>query len=312
MGENSYTYAVSRIRAKEVSLLDKADIEQLLSASGYEECCHLLADKGFESPERERAKIWTLMRELVDDLHPFAVFMIPYDYHNVKAAIKMVYTDDIHAEYLIPYGLMDSQEILQAVKDQDFSRLPEPMATAGQAAFKALLHTRNGQLCDVILDKAALEAVYAAGKQAKEEFLIQYAELTVACADMRVAVRGSKTGKSREWIREALVSCDSLNIDSLADAAAVGVQEIADYLSFTVYSDGAEVLTRSFDEFEKWCDNRLQEQVRHERHNAFTIAPLAAYILARESEIRAVRLILAGKRNQLSESAIRARLREIG
>ena len=41
-----YTYSVARIRAKEVSLLSESDIEQLLSAQGYEQALALLRDKG--------------------------------------------------------------------------------------------------------------------------------------------------------------------------------------------------------------------------------------------------------------------------
>jgi V/A-type H+-transporting ATPase subunit C len=51
-------------------------------------------------------------------------------------------------------------------------------------------------------------------------------------------------------------------------------------------------------------------QIRPEIHNPFGIGPLAAYILARDVEIKTVRIILAGKRNGLPDEMLRERVRE--
>ena len=55
------------------------------------------------------------------------------------------------------------EEMLDIIRSKDFSRLPEYMSAAAKEAYETLLHTGDGQLCDVIVDKAALEAVYQAG-----------------------------------------------------------------------------------------------------------------------------------------------------
>ena len=52
-------------------------------------------------------------------------------------------------------------------RSKDFSRLPKIMSEAAKEAYEALLHTRDGQLCDIIIDKAQLEAVYAGRKRGK-------------------------------------------------------------------------------------------------------------------------------------------------
>ena len=53
------------------------------------------------------------------------------------------------------------------------------------------------------------------------------------------------------------------------------------------------------------------QEIRKEKHNNFTIAPIAAYILAKESELKAVGLVLTAKQNKLDENIIRERLREL-
>ena len=71
------------------------------------------------------------------------------------------------------------------------------MREAAREAYETFLHTRDGQLADIIVDRAALdEPLKKAGRTVtKEEIVRQYAESTVAVADIRIAVRACKTGK---------------------------------------------------------------------------------------------------------------------
>lgn len=321
MSDTQYAYGVARIRSKEISLLNTQALEQLLASKSYEECLHLLYDKGWGGPDGredaeqllkdEREKTWNLIRELVDDMSVFDVFLVANDYHNLKAAIKLVYSDQKQENIFISYGTVDPQLILKAIQENDYSLLPQQMREPAKEAFQTLLHTGDGQLCDLILDKASLDAVYSAGMAADNELLKKYAEITVATADIKIAVRACKTGKSLDIITIALADCDSLNIQKLARAAAENEEAIYDYLHMTAYAKAVDALKESSSAFERWCDNMIIDFIRPQKYNPFTIAPLAAYILARENEIKAVRMILSGKLNQLPEESIRERLREM-
>ncbi len=201
MAEKQYTYAVARIRTKELSLLKSAFLEQLLAAKSYAECIQLLSEKGWgdgtatdaeQILKGEQEKTWALMEELVDDVSVFDVFLYANDYHNLKAAIKMVYLDTERREAFFSHGTVQPETMLKALREQDYSLLPEAMRAPAKEAFDLLLHTRDGQLCDVIVDRAALDAIYAAGKAADHPIIREYAELTVAAADIKIAVRAQK------------------------------------------------------------------------------------------------------------------------
>ena len=64
-------------------------------------------------------------------------------------------------------------------------------------------------------------------------------------------------------------------------------------------------------EFERWCDNQVIEAMKPQKHNPFSVGPLVAYALARENEIKTVRIILSGKRTGMPEASIRERVREM-
>ena len=177
-------------------------------------------------------------------------------------------------------------------------------------ALDVLLHTGDGQLSDIMIDKAALIRILDAGKRSDSDILRTYAELTVACADIKTALRACLMKKDRSFLDRALAPCDSLDIADLAVAASESTDAVYEYLGRTVYSDAIQQIRTSLSAFERWCDNLLIEKIRPEIHHPFTIGPLAAYILARNNEIKCVRMILSGKINDLSADSIRERVRE--
>lgn len=319
MSKNLYTFAVTRLRSKELELLNGSFIDQLIGCKTHEDCRRLLGEKGWGKPEEsdeevlraQRQKTWELMGELVDDLSVFDVFLYPADYHNLKTAIKMVCTGASAEGVFVENGTIPREVIVKAVEEHDYAPLPEEMRQAAEKAFRVLLHTHDGQLCDILLDRAALSAILKAGKASGSELIAGYAERTVAAADIKTAVRCAGMKKKKSFVQDALAPCDSLDVSALADAAVKGLDAICEYLQYTPYADAIEQLRESPSAFERWCDDLIIREIRPQLHNPFTIGPLCAYILARENEIKTVRIILAGKRNGLSEEFLRERAREM-
>lgn len=317
MAEKEFAYAVARIRCKEMTLLDSAFLEQLVGAKDEDDCLRLLVEKGWESApaeemlDAEEEKTWALIRELVPDQPElFDALLYEADFHNAKAAVKAVCMNADPARLFLPRGTADAMELYRAVKEREWDALPEHLREAAHEAFDTLLHTQDGQLCDVILDRAALDAILAAAKRSGSDLLESWAERKVAAADMKTAVRCARTGKPLSFARRALAPCATLDVDALAQAAAEGEEELTAYLAGTPYAETAKALEESFSTFERRCDNLLIEEIRPQKYNPFTVSPLAAYVLARENEIRCVRVILSGKRNGLSEQSIREKVRE--
>ena len=321
MAKPDYIYAVARIRAKELLCFGSPAMEQLMACKTYEECLRMLNEKGWgngsagQTPESlldgERNKTWEQLRELVEDMSVFDVFLYANDYHNLKAAIKENYAPSHGADIYSSNGTIDPAVFRQAADEHDFSVLPAGMRDAAEEAMSVLRETGDGQLCDIIIEKAALNAILQAGKASGDPLLAFYAEHTVATANIKTAVRCQKTGKSLDFIRRALAECDTLDVSLLAQTAVESFEAMIEYLGRTCYSGAAEALTQSASAFERWCDNQLIEKIRPQKYETSTIGPLAAWLLARENEIKTVRILLSGKRNGLSDDAIRERLREM-
>ena len=321
MGNTKYTYAVARIRALEVALFSDAVIEQLLSCKTAAEALQFVVEKGWgdmadqDDPDvvlrREEEKTWEVIKEVAPDASVFNVLSYPKLYHNLKAAIKEVCTEARNPNIFYDDCPIPGEEMLRIVENREFSRLPSHMGNVAQEALETLLHTRDGQLCDIMIDKAALEAIRKAGKESGEPIIENYADTMVAIADIKIAVRSQKTAKSIDFMKRAMAECDSINVDQLSKAALAGMDAIREYLLGTAYAQGAEALADSPSAFERWCDNRIIQTISPQKYNAFTIGPVIAYVIARQNEIKTVRIILSGKLNDLPDDSIRERVREM-
>ncbi len=319
--KTEYTYAVARIKARETALLTGQDIDRLMACRTPEECLRVLADRGWNTAAAadaesvlaaETEKTWAFIRELTSDLSAFDVLLYPTDYNNLKAAIKCVVTGVEPHDVFLPGGAVPTEKLLAAAQSHDFSALPAPMAEAGKRAAQTLLQTRDGQLCDVILDRSCLEEILAAGKRSRNPLIEAYAEFKAATTDIKIAFRALKTGKARPFLEESLAPCGTLDNLELTNAALISEDTFFAYLSRTRYSGAVEALKAGASAFEKWCDDRQTALIRSEaRGDYFTVAPLLAYVLARQNEIATVKIILSGKLNGLPDEKIRARLRAL-
>lgn len=317
--DRSYVYAVARIRGAELKLLSGQEMNELTSSKSAGDVLRMLKEKGWGKDSdstseelliSERENLWTLIDELVPDRGIFDVFRLSGNYHNLKAAIKEAALDTEVPGIYQSECTIDTEALRSAVRERKFSDLPEGMPEAAEAALDSFLRSGDGQLCDIIIDKACLEAIEKAGKDSNEPFLMRYAELTVASADIKTAVRAAKTGKDEEFLRKAIAECDTLDENALISAALNGTEAICTYLANTDYADAVPTLSESPAAFERWCDNLIIKDMRSELLEPFGIGPIAAYILAKENEIKSVRIIFSGKENGFSEETIRERVRE--
>ena len=316
-----YTYAVARIRVLETKLLTDADVNTMVSAKDAKAVITYLKDKGWgdvgagDDPEEilsiEEKKIWDTMHEMHVDFSVFDVLSFPDIYHNLKAAIKDVCLSGDHIGAYISHDTYGRDEMLRIVRDKDYSALPEHMRAVVPEAYDTMLHTRDGQLCDIMVDRACLDATLAAGQKSDAKVIRDYAESFVAVTNIKIAVRAAKTGKSLDFLHKALSPCKSFDVRQMAQAANAGIDSLMEFLPQAGFAEAQEALKDSPSAFERWCDNAQIRAVKPMKYEVCSVGPLVAYVIARQNEIKTARIIITCKENNLPEDAIRERTREM-
>ncbi len=319
MGDTDYIFSVARIRVKETSLLTDADIMQMVGMKDADAVLAFLAEKGWGDGSgsqdadtmlaQEDEKTWDLMRELKLDPAVFQVLSYPKLYHNLKAAIKETCTGSAPGHIYYDIDGYGRDRMLKIVGEKDFQALPAHMKDAAQKAYEIMVTLMDGQRCDIIIDRACLEAGLAAGKKSRNRLLMDYEESTVAVTDIKIAVRAVKTHKNITFLREALAPCKSIDVNGLAAAASMSDAALLEYLESHGYKEAADALRESPSAFERWCDNRLIETILPQKMNSVSAGPIVAYYLGRQNEIKTARIIITAKANGFSEESTRERVR---
>lgn len=319
--ELDYTYAVARVRANELSLLSAADIEQLITAADYKATMQKLSDSGWGEIkdiydyatylENYFAKTWAFLEEILPDLHELDLLLIKNDMQNLKAALKSIVSQHDAKDLYVQSTVYDTESILKAVDERRWSDLPDFMQKPAEEAYEVLTATSNGQLADAIIDKATLERIKFLGVESGSPVLAELAERMCATANIKTALRCANTGKSKDFIERSICECDTITKDKLVETALESVEAVLAYVDESSYSAAAEKFKESTSSFEKWCDDILMECVTMARYTAFGIDPIIAYYVARDAEIKTVRIILSAKINNLPADVIRERVRAL-
>ena len=315
---DEYIYGVARIRALESFLLTDDDISQIIEAKDYDTALQFIIDKGWgngsynldEIVREETAKHKKVVDEIIKDASDKDILMVDYDYHNLKAAIKKVCTDSkIPDESIYVEGRVDTGFIEDCIRESEYDKLPDEVSDAAKRATDALLKSGDGQLCDVIVDKALLERIMEIKKNHENTLIRDYADMKVAIADIKIAIRAALSGKDDTFLKNALVECEGISVTDLIASIKDGIDGVCDYLSTTAFSDLATAIKKSKSYFECKCDNKIIDRIKNQKYESFSVGPILAYSLARENEIKTVKIILSGKMNGFDNDFIRERVR---
>lgn len=320
MKDTAFAFADAEIRALEPTLLTQAQLAALIEAEDVKTVLERLASFGWSMPDgvydaegllaRQQEEVWSLTDRLLADLPEHDLLTCVNDYHNLKVAIKSLLLSREPSEYLSPTSL--SVEGLVAVfAEKRFSDLPRPMQDTAAACYDLATRTEDGQQIDFLLDRAALEAMLSAASRCESGFCTRYATLFVDTADIKIAYRACRAGKRADLLQDALVTTENLNAPLLAKAAAMGEEELLSFLETTPLSDFVPALRESVTEFEKQCDDALIALLAETRQIAFGAEPILAYYLAKENELRNLRILLVCKGSGASAETITERMRDL-
>lgn len=316
----SYPYATACIRSMEGTMLRLQEYKELAAIRQVPECINRLRALGFfeginasleELLSYEQERTLKLLSRCVSDLSSFSIFFLPHQFHNLKAAVKSLNTS-IHPTPIYYDGEFDKRELIEtSIVNKAFDHLPDYMQKTAKEAYKVYLHSGDGMLSDTLIDRGLLEAVKRMGETSQETAIKQYAKTYLSLANLKLSFRLVRWETSSSFLEQALVEGGELSKDRLKTAILSGKQELISYLNSTSYREGVTAYQNSPATFECWCDKELYRKVAAGKSNSFSLGPLVAFFVARENEMKSLRFLFTGIKNQLSEEWILERMRTV-
>ena len=310
--DTAFAYAVAKIRAKETQMLGQARLNRMADAETVEEVIAILREAGYSGDTQEEMLADELSGtyRLLTDISPireaFRLFMVKSDYHNIKVLIKAAFLDRDYDFLLKSGGRIAPERLKDVLTSRVLTELPPTMQKAVLSATDTLTKTGNPQLADLILDQAAYEEMCGMAKETQSTFIQDLVTVMIDLANLRILLRVQKMGKNVDFLLRAFIPGGTIAAEALARALP---KPFADFVRTTPYRDLADDAVHAA-QFEQAAERYLLRRCKQSRYVAFGLEPLVAYLLAKEHEIKQVRLILTGKKNALSAEQIKERLRE--
>ena len=327
-----YFYACARARALEAGLLGKEGLQTLSEASNLDACYAMLEERGYSLKKDERSgavlreesllsvlvAAYEEISELTKDADKsvFAMWRYPYDCNNVKAAIKCFVRQKDPASMMLDIGTVPAEEIVGAVRTNDFSLLPTHMAEAAAEATAAFAKTGNPQLIDLLLDRACYCDMLEAAQNSGEEYAVRLVKTKIDLINLVTCVRilRMKSGEAGKMLlMDSLLEGGFLPADLTVELYEAGERGFWERLLYTDYKRFAEEIGEkepSLTAVERASDNMWMNVAREARFVACGAEVLIGYLIGVECEVRNVRIILAGKAADLPSETVWERIRD--
>ena len=236
--------------------------------------------------------------------------MLRNDIHNAKVALKSTLSGRDAQHLLLAPCTLPPKALYTAAEERRFAALPAWLAGAMERAYDVLAHASDAQLADAVLDRAALSAMLDAAGRTGDPLVEDIVVLQVFYADVKIALRAARTDRRSLFLEEALCPCGGMKPEEWIRALRGGEEEFLALLerqNAHGSRGAAEAYRQSPAAFEKWVDDRLMETARRAKSVTLGAAPLVGYLLAKETEIRAVHMLASGIRTGQSADTMRAR-----
>jgi len=328
--DSRYAYAVGKIRAREARLLDFPKLSSIIEAESIEDALRSLSDTDYGEGlgvvkteddfdrhlSRNMETVLRLICELIEDLELKDLFILANDFHNIKVSFKKKYGAPVEEGYYLAPSTVSREELAQGVENGRLGRLPPLLAGALQEIERVFSSEKNLILIEAILDRRYLSHCLNVSRQARCEFLERLFSIRIDLTNIKTFVRLKEMGKDKEFLESCLVSGGILERGHFLKSYEASMESFIDSLKFKGYYQimkrGVEDWQRtgSFSLLEKLFDDYLLDFTREAKYISLGIEPLIGYLLAKEMEVRNLRIIMVGKFNLLAPEIIRERLRE--
>ena len=327
MDRMDYGQSVVTIRVLEKRLLTKNRIERMIESETCEEVLKLLSETEYSQDmtdiqnsrdyekilKRETERVFSLVRNMSKNKEVVDILSLKYDYHNLKVLIKSKVFEKDNTNLLMNAGTIDITKFKTKSETQSLD-LPEEILEAIAEIKKE--ENLTPQKIDIIVEKYYFKNLVNLSKKIDVKVITDYVKGLIDFQNIITLFRVQKQNRDAKFLDSVIFEGGTISKDkivaSLNDSSETILNKFKKEKLGPYLVKGVEVFnkTKRLSEFEKISDNYLMELNKESKYIVFGPEPLFTYLVAKEREINAIRLIMVSKINNISSEKIRERLRD--
>ena len=326
-----FIQAVVRIRVLEKSLLSQDQFIRLIEAQDLEEVFQILHDTGYaerlarisrkEDFEQvlaaELEHVYQVAREISPQPEVVDLLALKYDYHNLKVLLKEKFLDKDLSSLYLPIGSVDFNKVKESYQEGNLRGFHLDFWEAISQAQEDFHQSKDPQRIDIILDRFYMEQLYERALKTDIDLFIEYVRTLIDFTNIRSLLRLKKMKKDLHFTGEVILPNGYIDEETILDALHEPIDELLELFRNTNIHQTIVLGLESYQEtkrltdFEKYMDDYLMDVCRRAKYVHFGPEPIFAYIVAKETEIKNLRIIMVSKLNHISPEATRKRVRNI-
>ena len=324
MPQDSNIYAVARIRNLEKGLLGMERLRRMAGAT-LTEAMRLLCESGYgntaeASSEKLEEMIACELGRAYDDVEALTpdkaltdVFLLKNDILALKLLIKLRALGSPLTGTGAHRGVYKYSELIAMVEAGEYAALPEVIRRALNELELRLALKVDPREISVKLDRAYCEYALSFPNDVVREYFKIFCDYTNLITTLRL----KDNGQNLDALENSLLCAGDIPLSHFIKYYGQPAEAIVRSMDFSPARDmlmGAiadYMRDGSIAVIERDRDDRLMKLLSDLRWDSESVYPVIGYLLAREAEARAVRLVITLKRTGFGEETITERLREL-
>lgn len=329
MAKKNRQYGSSNVlvRVYEKSLLTPDYFERLIAAQNTEEVKLILQETTYDKylDEMKNKNIEDVLFLSLQDAYEQIFSISPdtklneyislrYTYHNIKLNFKENITDTDLSDLYFSITPISNRAIDYAISSGESQRLPEPYLESINEARTAYKEFNDLYSIDVILDRRYLTHLRLLADEIGDEQLVEYTKRFIDYRNIITLLRGMNQNRTRNFMNAVLSSSGSIPKTELIELGHEQYRDAIQYYEKTHLDKIVQQLDItdgqiSTAQLETLIDDAIMMQMHVGKRTASGPLPILAYIHAKETEVKNIRVIYFAKGKKMSIEEIKERMR---
>lgn len=330
MKSSDFIFGSTRIAIFEKDLLTKPQWFRLLEAEDLAATLKILEETRYTTYQKELAAgdfESALSKELrfqAERLHEagsnetlLRFLNLKYDYHNVKVLLKTELLGEDMTELLYRFGDAYIPGLQDIIRHPQKNAQETPMEKAIAESIAAYQENGDPQEIDIIVDRWYFVDMKALAKEIGTPYFTSYTEDLIDFDNVDIYLRAKKQNRNVAFLRQALLPDGKLPQEKIAESYRLDAEMFEVALADAGVSDALQKAYAQYLEdasivrFERAREEHQIELAEEGLHELFGPEVIFGYGVKVETEIQNLRILLLGKKNNLTPDQIRERMRGV-
>lgn len=318
MPHPSYEYAVGRISVFSRRMLTAAQLRRIAEATDVSEALALLLETGYGGNLTSTQIVQTeidyviraqlqMSRKMVWELTPepdlTSLFLLEVDTHNIKTLLKARLMGTEAPDVLIEGGVFPLDVLKECVDNKKYDKLPDAYRIAMNKIEVDLQRNIDPLLFSAQIDCAMFKHIKSVlDKKEEKGFVRQYFSLMADFQNARSVIRSRMLNWNSDKLRPMLLDCGEIEHSVFIEGMDTPLEQLG-----TKFNRGphGKLISQTIEEYvatgnvpilKRRMETALMNVLKAVKWDVSTLGPIIGYLMGREAEAKALRVIFGAKR----------------